>query len=100
LATREKIKLPAPCYKAKRRRGCCNACVVEISGKEYYACNTVPENGMEIIVEREDLIALRNERIKCYNERIKNEEQNNSSRPNCCSSKQSKSCCFSKSKRK
>ena len=72
VADREKIGIPAPCYHAQRKQGCCNSCVVEINGKHRYACSTSPENGMEIIVNREDLIALRKERLLKYKTGIEN----------------------------
>jgi predicted molibdopterin-dependent oxidoreductase YjgC len=71
VAARAKIGIPAPCYKAGRKDGCCNACVIEIDGENKFACATKPEVGMNIIVNREDLIQLRKERIKEYQENKK-----------------------------
>ena len=65
-AARAGIGIPAPCYRGKANRGCCLACVVEIDGKQVYACGTAPEEGMEVVVRREDLDALRKERIDDY----------------------------------
>lgn len=75
VADREKIAIPAPCYKNGRKKGCCNACVVEIDGKQKYACTTKPEEGMDIIVDREDLKKLRKERLLKYMESQKNPAQ-------------------------
>jgi predicted molibdopterin-dependent oxidoreductase YjgC len=66
VAKRNKIALPAPCYLSNRVNGCCRVCVVEISGKQKYACTTTPENDLEVIVNRSDLNALRKERIVEY----------------------------------
>jgi len=70
VADREKIGLPAPCYRANRSKGCCNACVVEVNGKNEYACATKPIDGMNIIVNRDDLKEIRKERIRKYQESI------------------------------
>ncbi|GEM_PF-902342 len=66
------IAIPAPCFLAKKKNGCCKACVVEIDNKQAYACGTKPSEGMNIIVNREDLKALRKERLLKYKEAIKN----------------------------
>jgi len=66
------ISIPAPCFLANRKHGCCNACVVDINDKQHYACGTTPEEGMVIEVNRADLIALRKERLLKYKAGIKN----------------------------
>jgi hypothetical protein len=68
------IAIPAPCFLAKKKNGCCKACVVEIDEKQSCACGTKPTEGMNIIVNREDLKALRKERLLKYKEAIKNNE--------------------------
>jgi len=73
VTTRNKIPLPAPCYHAKRSKGCCNACVVEIGGDQKFACSTTPEQGMNITIDRPDLDMLRKERLKKYSEGIKSD---------------------------
>jgi hypothetical protein len=71
LAKKANINIPAPYYFAKRKNGCCNACVVEVDGKQQFACATAPQNGMNIIVSRPDLKELRRERILKYKKGIK-----------------------------
>ena len=66
IADREKIAIPAPCYRNHRVKGCCNACVIEVNGENQYACTTKPLEGMNIVVNRDDLKQLRNERMKIY----------------------------------
>ena len=66
------IGIPAPCYRNGRKQGCCNACVVEVNGKQQYACATKPEEGMDITVNREDLKKLRQERLQKYRSNIEN----------------------------
>ncbi len=66
VAKRNKIALPAPCYLSNRVNGCCKVCVVEIAGKQKYACTTAPEDDLEVIVDRTDLNSLRKERIVEY----------------------------------
>jgi len=70
-ASRAKIGIPAPCYHAKRSKGCCSACVVEIDGEQKFSCSTVPEDGMNIIVDRDDLKQIRKQRLIEYREGIK-----------------------------
>jgi len=87
LASRLKIALPAPCYRAKERKWCCSACVVEIDGKQQYACCTTPKDGMNIIVTRADLFEIRKERLLNYKKGIKPEN-------NCeCDCSSSSECC-------
>lgn len=65
------IGIPAPCFFAKRKTGCCMGCVVEIDNEQTYACGTRPVEGMNVIVNRDDLRALRKERLIKYKEAIK-----------------------------
>lgn len=66
------IAIPAPCFLAKKRHGCCMACVVEIDNKQVYACGTKPIAGMKIVVNRDDLKAIRKDRLLKYQQAIKN----------------------------
>jgi len=70
IASRSKIRIPAPCYRANKKKGCCNACVVEIDGEQKFACSTPPENGMKIVIDRDDLKAIRKQRLLDYKEGI------------------------------
>lgn len=70
VADRAGIKILAPCYRAKRKRGCCKACVVEIDGQQHYACATRPQDGMDMVIRRADLDALRKERLKAYRDNM------------------------------
>lgn len=65
-ADRAKIGIPAPCYKAGRKKGCCKACVIEINGEKEYACATKPIDGMDIVFDRADLAQIRKERLLAY----------------------------------
>lgn len=90
-AARMGIGIPAPCYKNGRNGGCCEVCVVEINGKQAYACCTRPAEGMSVIVKRDDLIAIRKERIAYY-------VQNKNNLPPCtcncsCGTTSGESCC-------
>ena len=66
VAKRSRIGIPAPCYYANRKDGCCKVCLIEINGEEKYACCTKPENGMNIIFKRDDLEVIRKKRINEY----------------------------------
>lgn len=69
------ITIPAPCYHAKRKKGCCMACVIEVNAEQRYACATKPVEGMEVVVNRDDLKAIRRERIQEYKSRIQDLNQ-------------------------
>lgn len=68
VADREKIALPAPCYRNDRLKGCCRVCVVEIDGEIRYACMTKPVDGMNIILDRDDLNDIRRKNAREYSE--------------------------------
>lgn len=87
IASRAEIRIPAPCYRDQRSKGCCNACVVEIDGQQKFACSTIPHNGMNIVVDRADLKAIRKQRLLEYKEGIK------AGNPCDCSSPSSGDCC-------
>jgi len=87
IADRSKIGIPAPCYRAKKSKGCCSTCVVEIDGEQKFACATKPKDGMNIIVNRLDLKLIRKKRLLKYTEGIKNDNScgcNCSTSCNCC----------------
>ena len=88
LTKRASVKLPAPCYIAQRKKGCCKGCVVEVNGEQKYACVTKPEPDMHIIVDREDLNELRKDRIAAYRE-----NQNNPDARCDCDCSQTTGCC-------
>ena len=68
VAAKAGIGIPAPCYRKKPRNSCCKVCVIEIDNKQAYACCTQPREGMNIILNRDDLKNLRKERIRLYRE--------------------------------
>ena len=68
MVSRANIKIPAPCYRTKRIKACCGVCAVEIDGEQQFACSTVPQHGMNIIVCRDDLKAIRKQRLLEYKE--------------------------------
>lgn len=68
IAKEVNVSIPAPCYHAKKRYGCCKVCLIELDGEQAYACNTKPVDGMNIIVKRDDLNAIRKERLLAYKE--------------------------------
>lgn len=87
VADKAKIGIPAPCYRAERKKGCCNACIVEIDGEQKFACTTKPIVGMNIIVKRDDLKTIRKERLLEYENGIQTGQSC------CCSSSTSSNCC-------
>jgi len=71
IADENGITITAPCFRNKKKNGCCNACVIEVDGLQKYACGTKAEEGMEITYNRDDLAALRKERLERYAKAIK-----------------------------
>ncbi|MBN2790280.1 MAG: (2Fe-2S)-binding protein [Candidatus Delongbacteria bacterium] len=71
VADRNKIGIPAPCYKAEERKGCCMGCAVEIDGEIKYACCTKPIDGMNIIIDRIDLKQIRKRNLSTYLRKLK-----------------------------
>ncbi|MDD2371445.1 MAG: (2Fe-2S)-binding protein [Firmicutes bacterium] len=66
------LHIMAPCFRSIKKFGCCKTCVIEIDGKQKFACGTKPIDGMKIIYDREDLVNLRKERISEYAQVIEN----------------------------
>lgn len=60
------IAIVAPCFRNKRKGGCCKACIIEIDGAKKFACGTKPKDGMNIIYKRTDLKELRDKAIQEY----------------------------------
>ncbi len=92
------ITILAPCYRNKKKHGCCNACMIEIDNEINYACGTKPKDGMEIIYDRPDLDVKRKEQLEKYVEAIRSNDisQNScSTQENNCSQSNETSCCSS-----
>ena len=83
IADRAHIGIPAPCYRANKSKECCKSCVVEINEKKGYACETKPVDGMNIIVNRDDLKKIETESIDKYKETLKKSDKGCSCNCNC-----------------
>jgi len=70
------ITIIAPCYRNKRKHGCCNACLIEVNGEKKYACTTKPADEMEIVYNREDLVEERAKKLDEYVKNIKSGVKN------------------------
>jgi len=68
------ITITAPCFRNEKRNGCCKACVVEIDGKQQYACAMKPKDGMDIVYNRDDLAEIRKDRLHTYADAIKSND--------------------------
>jgi NADH dehydrogenase/NADH:ubiquinone oxidoreductase subunit G len=66
VAKKAGIGIPAPCYADNRKGGCCKVCLIEINGEQKYACGTKPEDGMNIVLKRNDLDKIRKQRMIKY----------------------------------
>lgn len=95
------ITIAAPCFRSTKRHGCCATCVIEIDGIQKYACGTKPQDGMNIIYNRNDLSNIRKERQEKYAQAVKNNDTSNNL---CCGTDQqnpikniSSCCCLDKS---
>lgn len=69
-AKRNGITIPAPCYEVNKVGGCCKSCVIEIDGDERFGCSTHPEDGMRIVVDRDDLNNQREKWLKKYDQNL------------------------------
>jgi predicted molibdopterin-dependent oxidoreductase YjgC len=69
VADRLKKEMIAACYRARRKNGCCHGCIIDVEGKLRFACATAPQAGMNVIVDRADLIKIRKERALLYREK-------------------------------
>jgi len=86
------IAITAPCFRKGRKGGCCKACVIEVDGAQKYACCTKPQEGMVVEYDRDDLAALRKERLADYAQAL----LNGASGGSCCGGGDSQdSCCCS-----
>lgn len=71
VAAKLKINIPAPCLKSKRKKGCCKACLVEVDGKQNYACATKPLAGMKVTVRTRELDSIRKASLKAYRAEVR-----------------------------
>lgn len=70
IAKENGINIISPCYGSNHEYGCCHACIIEVSGLMKYACCTKPEDGMQVLYNREDLAAKRKVNLKKYAEKV------------------------------
>jgi len=71
IAEENGISIPAPCFRAKERKGCCKGCAIMVNGVLKYACCTRPTRNMDIKINTEELKSLRTRNILKYKEDIK-----------------------------
>lgn len=83
VAARAGITIPAPCFRNERFDECCKICLVEINGKHAYACSTKPEEGMNIVVLRNDLNEIRKQSVIEFKKKLK--ENSNAAHTSSCS---------------
>ncbi len=83
IAEENGIIITAPCFRNKKKHGCCNACVIEVDSVQKYAYGTKPQDGMNIIYDRKDLDKLRKERLNEYVETIKSGKSTSSKSQSC-----------------
>lgn len=69
-AKRAGIGIPAPCFLAKRKGGCCKGCGIEVDGKREYACALKATPGMNVVVNRNDLKEERKKNLMKYKENL------------------------------
>lgn len=70
IAASNGIGIPAPCYRAGRKHGCCNGCAILVNDELKYACTVRPKRDMDIKVNTEELKALRKANLKKYKDAI------------------------------
>ncbi len=71
IAQKHGINIIAPCFRNKGKFGGCGACLIEVEGKQVFACGTKPHDGMKIVYDRKDLEKIRQERLQEYADNIK-----------------------------
>ncbi len=74
LASRVGIRIPAPCLKNKRKHGCCKACLIEVDGKQTYACSSQPKSKSEVVVKRSDLEQIRKASLQNFKQQVKSSD--------------------------
>jgi len=84
------ISITAPCFRSKKKNGCCGACIIEANNEEKFACTLKAQDGMEIIYNREDLQEKRKEKLQKYAQNIKSDRTENNQ---CCDASNSISSC-------
>lgn len=60
------IYISAHCLYNKRVNGCCNGCIILVNDQEARACETYPEDGMNIIYDRPYLTNKRSMNLERY----------------------------------
>jgi predicted molibdopterin-dependent oxidoreductase YjgC len=71
IADENGIGIPAPCFRQKKRIGCCKGCAITVNSVLEYACGIKPKEGMIIEVHTKKMIELRKRNILKYNEMLK-----------------------------
>ncbi len=66
IAKKHGINITAPCFLANNGMGCCASCVIEVDGKESYACSTKAKDGMKIKYDTPLLREKRHANFKKY----------------------------------
>ncbi|WP_044221026.1 2Fe-2S iron-sulfur cluster-binding protein [Flammeovirga pacifica] len=61
---RNKLSVTAPCYKTMRKYGTCNSCLIEVEGEVKLSCGIPPEEGMNYVLKRDDLLEERKNKVK------------------------------------
>lgn len=74
IAEENGVFIQAPCYRNHHKKGCCMACLIEVDGKELYACQTKPVEGMKIVYDSDKLKEKREVRLREYAEAIQKGE--------------------------
>ncbi len=75
IAKKHGITITAPCFLANNGLGCCSSCLIEVDGKEAYACATKAKDGMKIKYDTPLLREKRHENIKKYKQNLKKYKQ-------------------------
>jgi len=91
------VTIIAPCFRNKKKFGCCNACIIEVNSEKKFACSTKPIDGMKIIYNRDDLKKQRREKLESYANMIMSGKPNNNicgcSSNDSCGDKESEGLC-------
>ncbi len=66
IAKKHGINITAPCFLANNGIGCCASCLIEVDGKEAFACSTKAKDGMKVIYDNPILREKRHANLKKY----------------------------------
>lgn len=91
VARKNGITILAPCFTNQHKHGCCKTCLIEVDGKQAFACSTKPYDGMKIKYNDDKLNHQRIENLKVYG--VDKPFISDKSKSSCCDKSNDRNCC-------